>query len=344
MGSMPPQDEATALPTPANITPSPSSPAEAFAQFVELIRKSPVTLVGVPADDIFNLLRPFIVNPARNQAAVRQIAEAFGAVEVAKSLAPMLKMIRWIPGNKKLKGTMEQFNPNLVERLRALETMLKTNLLPGSVVVYLKPVQYLETPQGYGLTELHRYRVIVQTLVEPSEGDALDAISIQLTATSDNAAEVSIDGITPQPGFSVVGVKASSGAEHGMQETVAEKESVTGEITGAGAKISSGLETTHSVQESTLISIGTERSLARVEQYLIARKAGNRVTWRALAGIGPIDASGLEYVADLLVPDSVREILIRVEAKVDWTYAGTIPTDVQKTLVLPRPQRLSGKS
>ena len=60
-----------------------------------------------------------------------------------------------------------------MERLRAPRTMLKTNLLPGRVVVYLKPVQYLETPRGY--TELHRYRVIVQTLVEPSEGDALDA-------------------------------------------------------------------------------------------------------------------------------------------------------------------------
>jgi hypothetical protein len=109
---MPAQDDATALPTPANITPLPSSPAEAFAQSVELIRKSPVTLVGVPADDIFHLLPPFIVNPARNQAAVREIAEAFGAVKMATSLAPMLKMIRWIPGNKKLKGTMEQFNPN----------------------------------------------------------------------------------------------------------------------------------------------------------------------------------------------------------------------------------------
>jgi hypothetical protein len=95
---------------------------------------------------------------------------------------------------------------------------------------------------------------------------------------------VVIDGITPQPGFSVVGVKASNGALHGIQETVSEKESVTGEISGAGAKISSGLETTHSVQESTLISIGTERSLARVEQYLIARKTGNRgpgVPWLA---------------------------------------------------------------
>lgn len=324
--------------------PLPSSPAEAFAQFVELIRKSPVGLVGVPADDIFHLLRPFIVNPARNQAAVREIAEAFGTAEMATTLAPVLKLIRWIPGNKKLKGTIEQFNPNLVERLRTLETMLKTNLLPGSVVVYLKPVQYLETPQGYGLIELHRYRVIVQTLVDPSEGDALDAVSIQLTATADNAADVVVDGMSPQPGFSVVGVKASSGAQHGMQDTISEKEGITSEISGAGAKISGGLETTHSVQESTLISIGTERSLARVEQYLIARKAGNRAIWRALAGIGPIDASGIEYVADLLVPDSVGEILIRVEAKVDWAYAGTIPTDVQKTLPLPRPQRLSGKS
>jgi hypothetical protein len=340
---MPPSgDEGTELAPSASKMP-PSSPAEAFAGFIEFIRKSPATF-DVPADDIFQFLRPFIVNPSRNQAAVQFIAEAFGAAKLAPALQPMFKLVRWMPLNKKLKGTVEQLSPNLMERLHALETMLKADVLPGSVVVYLKPVQYLETPQGFGNGELHRYRVTIQTLLEPSDGDALDAVSIQLTATSDNGAEIVVDGMSPQPGFSVVGVKASSGAQSGLQESVSEKESISGEISGTAAKISSAAETTHSVQQSSLISIGTERTVARVEQYLIARRAGNRAIWRALAGIGPIDAGGIEYSADLLVPDSVREVLIGVEAKVDWTVAGTFLTDVQKTLSPPRPQGLSGKT
>jgi hypothetical protein len=177
MGRMRLQDEATTLPTLPSTISSPTSPAEAFAQFVELIRKSPAALVGVPAEDFLHLLRPFIINPARNGAAVRQIVEAFGIARASTLMAPLfkptLKLIGWMPGRWRLKGTVEQFNPTYVDRLRALETMLKKDLLPGSVAVYVKPVQYLETPPGYGLIELHRYRVIVQTLVDPSEADTL---------------------------------------------------------------------------------------------------------------------------------------------------------------------------
>ena len=340
MGSMPPKkNEATALPSQPSISP-PDSPAEAFEQFVEIIRKSGVALVGVQPDDLFRLLRPFIVNPRRNEAAVRAIALAFGATTFTPAFAQFLKLSRWIPGMKKLRDTIDQTTPNLVERLRELEAMLKTDLRPGNVVVHLKPIQYLETPQGYGLADLHRYRLIVQTLVEPSAGDALDAVSIQLTASSESA-EVVVDAITPQPGFSVVGLKESGGIQQGMQEVISDKQTRKGEVSGPGAKISSTAESTYSVQESTLISVGTERSVVRVEQYLMARKVGNRAIWRVLAGIGPIDAGGIEYMADLLVPDRAQEILIKIEAKVDWMYGGTVPTAVEKSLALPRPQLLS---
>jgi hypothetical protein len=123
-------------------------------------------------------------------------------------------------------------------------------------VVYLKPVQYLETPRGFGLAEFHRYRLIVQTLVDPSEGDA---ISIQLTATSRQCCRCGYRRDQSSGRVFRRRREASSGAEQGMQETVSQKNNTTAEVSGAGAKIASGLEITHSLQESTLISIGTER-------------------------------------------------------------------------------------
>jgi hypothetical protein len=50
-------------------------------------------------------------------------------------------------------------------------------------------------------------------------------------------------------------------------------------------------------------------------------------------------AGGIEYAADLLVGDSVREIFVKVEAEVEWSYAGDVPAEVQRTLPLPRPLR-----
>jgi hypothetical protein len=77
--------------------------------------------------------------------------------------------------------------------------------------------------------------------------------------------------------------------------------------------------------------------MARAEQYLIARKAENRAFWRALAGIGPLDVGGIEYSADLLIPDGVSELILKLEAKADRRRAGVAPAEMERTLSLPRP-------
>jgi hypothetical protein len=84
-----------------------------------------------------------------------------------------MKPVIWLMGNR---GTYEEMNPSFIRRLRDLEAMLKTELRPGTVVIHLKPIQYLDTPQGYGTLNFHRYRVVAQTLVDPPEGDNLEAV------------------------------------------------------------------------------------------------------------------------------------------------------------------------
>jgi hypothetical protein len=316
---------------------SPGNPADAFAKFVQLIRKSHPNLDDVTADEIFVLLRPFIVNPRRNEAAVREIVQAFAAAVIAKQFEAALKATRLVPFlGRRLKGTIEEKNPNLVRRLRDLEALLKTDLRPGSITVSLKPIQYLDTPKGFGPTRLNRYRFGIQTIIDPTTDDVLDAVSIQFTASA-SGAELVIDAISPQPGFSAVGLTSSSGAQIGVQKSHSEKETVGATISGVGGKLSSGVESERSVQTSESITVGSERSLARVEQYLMSRKAGNRALWRVLAGIGPVDAAGTEYVSDVLIPDSVRQVSVHVDAKVEWVHCGVVPAEMEQLLTLPSP-------
>jgi len=54
-------------------------------------------------------------------------------------------------------------------------------------------------------------------------------------------------------------------------------------------------------------------------------------------GVGPLDAGGVQYSADLLVPDGVRELAIRFEAKADWRRAGVVPAEMRRTILLPHP-------
>jgi hypothetical protein len=316
---------------------SPGNPADAFAAFAELIRKSHPNLDNVTTDEIFRLLRPFIVNPQRNEAAVREIVRASAVAAMAKQFETALKATRLVPFlGRRLKGTIEQSNPNFIRRLRDLEAMLKTDLRPGSIKVSLKPIQYLDTPKGFGPTKLNRYRFVVQTIIDPTPDDILDAVSVQFTASA-LGAELVIDAISPQPGFSAVGLRSSSGAQIGVQESHSEKETIGATISGVGGKLSSGVESERSAQTSESVTVGSERSLARVEQYLMSRKAGNRALWRVVAGIGPVDAAGTEYVSDVLIPDSVRQVSIHVEAKVEWVHCGVVPAEMEQLLTLPSP-------
>jgi len=146
-----------------------------------------------------------------------------------------------------------------------------------------------------------------------------------------------VDDIAPQAGFSAVGLKRTAGLQVGHQQTSSEKETAGAEISGVGAKLSTGVESVSTEQSSTLVTVGGEKTVARVEQYLIARRIGNRAMWRALAGVGPIDAAGAEYTADVLVPAGSQEIDIRVEARVEWFRAGAVPAELSRTVVLPRP-------
>ena len=342
MENMNPASETSQHSQPVVVEDSQSSPAIAFEQYVEMFRRSSAVEPNVRPDDILALLRPFIINPGRFEAAVRAIVLGYAGLmaiqtfELSLGKWKLRKFYRWFlwgPTRRLLTQTNEQAFPDHMTRLRTLEAMLKTDLRPGSLVLKLKPIQYLDTPAGYS-SKLCRYRLGVQTLVEPAEEDSLNAVSIELTVAADPG-EVTIDVISPQPGFSAVGLKASRGFQAGAKETHSTAVGASLEISGAGIKATNKVDASHSQEVSRLYSMGAEQSLARVEQYLISRKAGNRAFWRALAGVGPIDVGGIEYIAELLISRNIREISITVEATVEWARGGAVPTTLRQLLPLP---------
>jgi hypothetical protein len=298
---------------------APNTPADAFAQFVEVVRKSRTGEINAASDDLYLLLRPFLINPARHEEHVRVIVKGIALAHFCETFgtSELFQLARLFR-----RGTTEQSDPDFIKKLRALEGALTSDLRPGSVSLHQKPIRYLDTPTGYGDAILHRYRVQVQLGVDVSISEALDAVSLEMTVEAAGA-EIIVDDITPAPGFSVVGLRRSTGIQSTLAETTTAKASAGAEVGAGGSKVTSSVEATSAEQRSTLHSLSAEHTLSRVEQYLIARKAGNRAFWRALAGIGEIDVGGIEYSADLLVPDSVREVALKVEAKVEWRRAGT---------------------
>jgi hypothetical protein len=314
---------------------APQNPAAAFERFVELVRSSSAVFDADP-DAVLSLLRPFLANPNRDEPHVREIAEAYGVARLSMVFRsfPLMKqavrLARW--GF----GTMEQYSPNLIKRLRALEATLRTELRPGSITLHLKPVRHLDTPTGFGAKTFQRYRLQVQTLIEATPDDALQAVVVELTATARETEPV-VDDISPLAGFSAVGLKRTGAVQVGHQHTLSEKETGGAEISGLGGKLSLGAESVSGEQFSTMIAAGGERTVARVEQYLIARKIGNRAIWRAVAGVGPIDAAGAEYTADILLAADSEEIDVRVDARAEWLRAGAVPAELRRTVILPRP-------
>jgi hypothetical protein len=316
---------------------APQSPAAAFERFIELVRSSSVLFDADP-EAVFSLLRPFLANPRRDEPHVREIVEAYGYARMSKMFRRLpLKQMLWLSSWGKLRGTstMEQYSPELIKRLRDLEATLRTELRPGSITLQLKPVRYLDTPDGLS-ERFHRYRVQVQTLIESTPEDALQAVAVELTVNA-GAAELVVDDISPQAGFSAVGIKETGGLQVGHQQMSSEKDTVGAEISAVGAKVSIGAESASTEQSSTLVTIGGEKTVARVEQYLIARRIGNRAMWRALASVGPIDAAGAEYTADVLIPADSQGVDVRVGARVEWLRAGAVPAELRRTVVLPRP-------
>jgi hypothetical protein len=315
---------------------APQTPAQAFERYVEIVRKSPDYRINVQPQELMTLILPFLANPQRhgNHVAVLVMSFALALLQVMKSFfGKPGSLFRWV---------MNRFIPRELRwnqyraGLQELERLLFEELKPGSVYLHLKPTRYLETPAGYGERRLHRYRIQTQLAVEPTKEDTLAGVAVELTLEAAGA-DVTIDAISPQAGFSAVGVRNSAGIQLGEQETVSTKAVLQTELLAVPVKVKSEGEMSRLQQQTKSLSVGAEQTLSRVEQYLMARVAGHRVYWRALAGVGPLDVGGIEYSVDILAPEAITEVAVKIRAGVDWQRAGTIPAELNQSITLPRP-------
>jgi len=206
-------------------------------------------------------------------------------------------------------------------------------LRPGSVSLVLKPVQYIDTPSGFGDAK-HLYKLQLQLVAELSADDILEGVDVEMTVKSAKA-EITIDEIFPKPGFSVIGVKSTVGLISGNKGINTVGTSVVGEVGGKGAKATGSMGKTHTEEVSRLINVAKEEEKEGVEQYLIARNIGNGAMWRVLAGKGPVDAGGLEYSAHLLVPVDVLELALKAQGRAYWRRGGEVPASLRFPALLP---------
>lgn len=322
--TLPPSAPAT---TPETV----QSPVAAFEHFVDIVRRSR-GLSDVEPDTIRPLLRPFLANPHRDDAPVREIVNAIGAATFS-SLIRRLPGFNWI--FPRMFGPMEKWAPQYVARLTELEAILKNHLTPGSVTIHLMPVRFLEMPSGFGRSPQLRYRLQVQTLIDVPEGDHLEAVSLEVRALSQEG--VVFEELSPSAAFSSVTRKNSIGAQTGLKHTATQRDSASVNIGGAKAGLSSSRDVTHSEEVSVTMSSGAEQTNSTVEQYLVARMAANRAVWRVIAGVGPIDPAGLQYTVDFLAPPQTRELELEIDARIEWRRAGAVPAELRQRLLLPSP-------
>ena len=308
------------------------SPASAFRRFIELVRTSP-RIINIDPKILFDTLSPFLANPKRDKPYVHEIIEAYSAARISETFLKygFFRLMKWFMP----KGTIEQFAPEFISRLRKLEERFKTELKPGSIYLNLKPIRYIESPSGYNQV-IHKYQIQIETLVESTPDDSLHTVTVEVIIKS-KSTELSIDNLFPKPGFSTVGIKRTNELQVGQQQTTTEKGTSGAEISGGGAKLSAGIESSSSEQTSASISVGSEKNTARVEQYLISRQFGNRAIWQILSGVGPIDVAGTEYKVEILAPSNCKSLDISVDARVEWLNAGVVPAHLQETLDIPIP-------
>ncbi|WP_183252163.1 hypothetical protein [Brevundimonas basaltis] len=320
---------------PATTPEAVQSPVAAFEQFVDIVRGSR-GLSDVDPDAIRPLLRPFLANPHRDDAPVREIVSAIG-VTTFSSLIRSFPGFNWL--FPRMFGPMEKWAPQYVARLTELEAILKNRLIPGSVTIHVMPARFLEKPSGFGQTPQLRYRLQVQTLIDVPEGDHLEAVSLEVRALSQEG--IVFEEISPTAAFSSVTRKNSTGAQTGLKRTATQKNSTSVNIGGAKGGFSSSREVTGNDEVAISVSSGAEQTSSTVEQYLIARMAANRAVWRVIAGVGPIDPAGLQYTVDLLAPPQTRELALEVDARIEWHRAGAVPAELRQRLLLPSPDDLS---
>jgi hypothetical protein len=302
----------------------PQGPLEAFETFVAMVRRSPFMLYAKP-EEVIALLRPFLANPDRNEAHVREIVLGY-------------MMSRFMKGNDFVTMPFWEFMSMLMRqrltkellRMEALEAALRTELKPGSVALHVKPVRYLETPAGFA-EPLRRYRIEVQLFIEEPPEDAIESVRVEIRLMSDKG-QVNIDDISPKPAFSQVERKEVAGAEIGLKQTISAKVTV-GLEPASGPKF--GAEAGGERERSVTINTGVEQGTSRMSQYLYARKLANRALWRVLAGVGAIDVAGEEYSVEFLAPASVGELELQVDANIEWLRAGIVPAELRQPITLP---------
>ncbi|MCX6212843.1 hypothetical protein [Spirosoma sp.] len=312
----------------------PRNSVDAYEQLIEIVKNSKHSMAS--PQTILGLLRPFLINPDRDTEYVSTIVGLFSISVFWEAIrhTPLRRPILWFLSRGKRNESLLEIQGNLLNQLQTLEENLRKRIKPGSIDLHINPVRYLETPVGFGIDGYHKYRLQLQTLVEETNDDLLQTVSVAIEITTPSAG-ITIERMVPEAGFSTIGLKKSISSQSSHQKVIGEKRIVSGEMASGIVKGSAINETTYSEQQTQGLVSGNEQSSSQVEQYQFARKFSNKAIWKIIAGVGPTDVGGLEYTIEVLVPISITAISVSIKATIEWQNSGTVGTELTCEIKLP---------
>jgi hypothetical protein len=315
------------------------TPAGAYTRFLELIRKSPAGRLEATPDELMPLLEPFLANPERHWRQVSEIVRVIGYAHVFQTLYKFPAMRRLMAFSARLtqghKGTMESAAPEFIARLRKLGSELTRELHAGETLVHVRPLRYLDTPAGYAGRPRHKHELAIQIAVEPMESDEPSFLDARLTV--EGAPDVDIGEIAPTAAYTSFTMEESVSAEQSRQSTLSGKLASEFELSATLAKTKVQAEAASSDMAAASRSASRKRTYADTEQQVLARRSGRTVFWRIQRSRGPVDVGAVDLKAELLVPENVRTLQVRLDVAVDWEHAGRSPASLTKTLDVPSP-------
>ncbi|XAZ81990.1 hypothetical protein A6C57_27725 (plasmid) [Fibrella sp. ES10-3-2-2] len=326
------EEQAEGSDTPSHLEPRNS--VAAYEQLIEIVKNSKHSMAS--PQTLFGLLRPFLINPDRDTEFVSTIVVMYGVSVFWEAIrrTPLKRPVQWLLSRGKRNESLLEIQGNLLNQLQTLEENLRKRIKPGSIDLHINPVRYLETPVGFGSNGYHKYRLQLQTLVEETKDDFLQTVSVAIEIT-DPSTGIMVERMMPEAGFSTIGLKKSISSQSNHQQITGEKRIISGEIAGGIVKGSAINETTYLEQQTHGSAFGNEQSSSQVEQYQFARKFSNKATWKIIAGVGPTDVGGLEYMIEILVPVSISSVSVAIKATIEWLNAGTVGTELTRELKLP---------
>ncbi len=312
------------------------NPAKTFNEFVSIIRNKNITeLFEIKQEKFDELLRPFIVNPSKNEHYLQIICSLKWAILFTKRVYELIHLPKFLK-NKIIKesfllqGIFEEFD--IVNKI-SLE-----NAQPCELNIDLLPTRILETPEEWKNQNLLIHLLEIRVSVIPENDLIPNAIELRLDILENE--DVKIIESFPTTDFSDTGeyqISISEGGKFTQRKSKATSFELGGEVgnkirspnlligenqTKLSSKFSTGTE--KSTEEEKSESFGYNFRYTNKVIKVISSAVGRRANWKILRTNDNIPIGGITFYVSCLVPSNINIIKSEINLVTNLDLFGDI--------------------